>query len=234
VAVVAMAEGFLGRWSQRKQAVREGKPADSVDIRPAVPAESRVPAAPRAPVPPVARPAPTSEQGPGAEPASPPAPVAQPEPPSMQDVAALNAESDFKPFMARAVSPEVRNAAMKKLFADPHFNVMDGLDIYIDDYSIPDPLPAAMLRKMASAQFLNLFDDKESQTRAAASDTPAGASAAAAMADADADADPGPDAGTDGPDNPALGMTEGQAQKAAGAGPAPDATPDTDKTDPAV
>jgi hypothetical protein len=95
-------------------------------------------------------------------------------------------------------------------------------------------LPAAMLRKMASAQFLNLFDDKESQTRAAASDTPAGASAAAAMADADADADPGPDAGTDGPDNPALGMTEGQAQKAAGAGPAPDATPDTDKTDPAV
>jgi hypothetical protein len=31
----------------------------------------------------------------------------------------------------------VKNAAMKKLFADPHFNVMDRLDIYIDDYSSP-------------------------------------------------------------------------------------------------
>lgn len=61
--------------------------------------------------------------------------------------------------MARDVSPEVRNAAMKKLFADPQFNVMDGLDTYIDDYARPDPLPAAMLRQMASAQFLKLFDD---------------------------------------------------------------------------
>ena len=30
---------------------------------------------------------------------------------------------------------------MKKLFSDPHFNVMDGLDTYIDDYGKPDPLP---------------------------------------------------------------------------------------------
>ena len=50
---------------------------------------------------------------------------------------------------------------MKKLFADPHFNVMDGLDIYIDDYSKPDPIPEAMLRKLASAKFLGLFDEEE-------------------------------------------------------------------------
>ena len=30
---------------------------------------------------------------------------------------------------------------MKKLFSDPHFNVMDGLDTYIDDYGKPDPIP---------------------------------------------------------------------------------------------
>lgn len=60
--------------------------------------------------------------------------------------------------MARDVAPEVKNVAMKKLFADPHFNVMDGLDIYIDDYTQPDPLPAAMLRQMVSAQFLNLVE----------------------------------------------------------------------------
>ena len=43
---------------------------------------------------------------------------------------------------------------MKKLFADPHFNVMDGLDTYIDDYAKPDPIPPAMLRQLASAKFL--------------------------------------------------------------------------------
>jgi hypothetical protein len=58
------------------------------------------------------------------------------------------------------MDPAVRNAAMKKLFADPHFNVMDGMDTYIDDYSLPDPLSAATLRKMASAQFLKLFDEE--------------------------------------------------------------------------
>ncbi|NCP55654.1 MAG: DUF3306 domain-containing protein, partial [Rhodoferax sp.] len=55
-----------------------------------------------------------------------------------------------------------------KLFADPHYNLMDGLDIYIDDYSIPSPLPAATLRQMASAKFLNLFDEDPSEAKAAA------------------------------------------------------------------
>jgi hypothetical protein len=50
---------------------------------------------------------------------------------------------------------------MKKLFADPHFNVMDGLDIYIDDYSKSDPIPEAMLRAMTSSKFLKLFDEEE-------------------------------------------------------------------------
>ena len=62
---------------------------------------------------------------------------------------------------------------MKQLFTDPHFNVMDRLDIYIDDYSIPDPLPQSMLRQMASAKFLNLFDDEEENgKKAAAGATP--------------------------------------------------------------
>uniref|UniRef100_B1XTZ3 Uncharacterized protein n=1 Tax=Polynucleobacter necessarius subsp. necessarius (strain STIR1) TaxID=452638 RepID=B1XTZ3_POLNS len=37
------------------------------------------------------------------------------------------------------VDPTVQQAALKEMFTDPHFNVMDGLDIYIDDYSKPDP-----------------------------------------------------------------------------------------------
>ena len=65
------------------------------------------------------------------------------------------------------MSPEVRNLAMKKLFADPHFNVMDGLDIYIGDYTQPDPLPEGMLRKMASAHAMGFFDhEKQAEAEA--------------------------------------------------------------------
>jgi len=57
----------------------------------------------------------------------------------------LTFESDFKAFMQAKVEEGVKRAALKKLFADPRFNVMDGLDVYIDDYSKDDPIPAAML-----------------------------------------------------------------------------------------
>jgi hypothetical protein len=83
----------------------------------------------------------------------------------LADAQQLTPDSDFTGFMARGVAPEVKNAAMKKLFADPHFNVMDRLDIYIDDYSQPDPLPLAMLRQMTSAKTLNLFDDEPEQAK---------------------------------------------------------------------
>ena len=145
-----MAEGFLGRWSQRKQAQRAGLPLKEPPPKPS-PAPAGI-APPLMSASPVLSPvAPAEAQAPAPEPAPPP--------PSLEDAGRLTPASDFRPFMARDVSPEVRNAAMKKLFADPQFNVMDRLDTYIDDYSRPDPLPAAMLRQMASAQFLKLFDD---------------------------------------------------------------------------
>jgi hypothetical protein len=46
---------------------------------------------------------------------------------------------------------------MKKMFSDPHFNVMDGLDIYIDDYTKPDPIPMEMLKRMAQSDMLGIF-----------------------------------------------------------------------------
>ena len=153
-----MSEGFLGRWARRKQDARAGRSLEEPvvpEVMPAAPppASSAVPAAPDA------APASSAESA--------------PPPPTLDDVRVLTPESDFKPFMAREVAPEVKNAAMKKLFADPHFNVMDGLDIYIDDYSKPDPLPAPMLRKLASAQFLNLFDeDKKEQPTTPAAPAP--------------------------------------------------------------
>jgi Protein of unknown function (DUF3306) len=78
---------------------------------------------------------------------------------TLPDIASLNMASDFKPFMQANVPAESRNAALKKLFADPSFNVMDGLDTYVADYSLPDPIPAEMLKELLKSKALSLFDD---------------------------------------------------------------------------
>ncbi len=166
--VVAVAEdNFLGRWSRRKLDVREGKP---------------LPPEPPAPAPPVvtgravgAGPADASTAGAQTEfdrdarPSSPVEPPPTPAPaPTLEDAQALTSQSDFTPYGARDVAPEVRNVAMKKLFSDPHFNVMDRMDIYIDDYSRPDPIPPELLRSLTSARFLDLFDDVKNEKERAA------------------------------------------------------------------
>lgn len=148
--------GFLSRWSRRKAQVREG-----VEVPAAPPAPVEAPTKAKIVVPvPAANPAPTVAEATPAPPA-----------PTLEDVAALTRESDYTRFVARDVAPDVKNAALKKLFGDPHFNVMDGLDTYIDDYGKPDPLPMSKLRQMVQAQALRLFDDDEAQQPAAASAT---------------------------------------------------------------
>lgn len=132
--------GFLARWSRRKAGLDES-PADLP------PAEASTPEpAPPEPAPPDPPAATVAE-------ASPPPPL-----PTLADVARLGADADFAPFMARGVDATVQRAALKKLFADPHFNVMDGLDTYIDDYGRPDPIPLAVLRRMTQSAALRLFE----------------------------------------------------------------------------
>ena len=148
------ANGFLGRWAQRKNDALLGKPL----VEPAAPATP----APLAVTTPVVRGSSDEMPVPEAVPVDEPSPAL-----SLDDVKLLTKDSDFKPFMAQNVAPQVRNAAMKKLFEDPHFNIMDGLDIYIDDYSISEPIPESMLRQMASAKFLNLFEEEKDDNIAA-------------------------------------------------------------------
>ena len=69
--------------------------------------------------------------------------------------------SDYTEFLNPQVDENLRRAALKKLFQDPHFNVMDGLDTYIDDYSKPDPIPEAMLRTLEHAKGLLFPEEKE-------------------------------------------------------------------------
>ena len=135
--------GFLSRWARRKAQSRGGGVAV-----PEPPAAEAV----TAPV----TPHNASADAPPAEPL-----------PTMADVAQLTRESDYARFVATGVDEGVKRAAMKKLFTDPHFNLMDGLDTYIDDYGKPDPIPLTMLRQMNQSRFLHLFDDEDDAQSAA-------------------------------------------------------------------
>jgi hypothetical protein len=153
-------EGFLSRWSRRKAQVQRGEP----------PAEP--PAAAVAPVP-VATVAPPVPDTPAAAP-----------PPTLEEARALDPRADdFSRFVGRDVDPQVRHTALKTLFSDPHFNVIDGLDVYIDDYGKPDPLPPGMLRNLAQSTALGLFPERrEPVPETAPEDPPALAEAPASEA----------------------------------------------------
>jgi len=66
----------------------------------------------------------------------------------MEDASLLTHDSDYSRFVARDVDEGVKRAAMKKLFSDPHFNLMDGLDTYIEDYNTFEPIPPEMLHAL--------------------------------------------------------------------------------------
>jgi len=162
-------ENFFSRWSRRKAQVRQDvvapavPPADPLTagiadaaVRPVVSPDTAAPAA--APVA-TSRAVEGLEHDDAGGPAG--AAAASPVPqPTLDEARALTPASDFTRFVAPGVDTEVKNAAMKKLFADPHFNVMDGLDTYIDDYGRSDPIPKAMLRQMVQARMLGLLDDE--------------------------------------------------------------------------
>lgn len=151
------ASGFLSRWARRKEAARAG---ESVAPEPVAPATTLSPLpesiAPTVVVEPAVDGTDLGAQPVGTAPAAEPAPT-------MADVALLGRASDYSRFVASGVDEGVKRAAMKKLFADPHFNVMDGLDTYIDDYGRPDPIPLAMLRRMNQSKLLQLFDDDDNE-----------------------------------------------------------------------
>ena len=145
-------EGFLRRWARLK-AQPEPAPVD-------------------APRPPVA--APQSALQPVPQPKAAPAGVTERPAPTLEDVALLTPESDYAAFVAGGVDPVVRRLALKKLFADPNFAVMDGLDIYISDYNKASPLTDAMLASLKHAPNVldRLFGKNDEPDEAAGPDTP--------------------------------------------------------------
>ena len=128
--------GFLSRWSRLKLEAQRAE-AEAAAAKEAAHA--------------------AQAQAPASEPVEPAAPAV--ELPALESLEGLN--SDYAAFMQPEVEEDAKRAALKKLFADPHFNQMDGLDIYIDDYTQFEPLPDAMKLALVSAQDFLLDADKE-------------------------------------------------------------------------
>ena len=117
-------EGFLSRWSRRKQEEPEEleeptKPNESVD--------------------------PLDSDANGTLPRSsaelenvpPPAPLTDED---MPDLETMNQDSDYSGFMSPKVSDGLRKLALRKMFQGDEFNIRDGLDDYDDDYTKFEPL----------------------------------------------------------------------------------------------
>ena len=115
----------LSRWSRRKL------DAARTEQAPSAVAQS-VPATGRSDVP-----------GPGAATEAPSTPAAQLARSELPPIDSLTPESDFTGFFQPQgeVDEALKRAALKQLLRDPRFNVMDGLDIYVGDYTKSDPIP---------------------------------------------------------------------------------------------
>lgn len=145
-----MSDSFFSRWSRRKLEVRtqekEGLPVAQV----AEPSLAQLPAQ---------QPAGNLANSPSAlavpvDSAAPELPL-----PTELDLKAVEQGGDIKAFLVDKVSPELKNKAFKALFSRPEFNVMDGLDIYIDDYNKFTPLSQDDIGKMSlSKQLLSRPD----------------------------------------------------------------------------
>lgn len=86
--------------------------------------------------------------------AVPPGTVAVAEPavlPTLESLAAQGLEADYSVFMQGAVEEVVKRAAIQQLFKAPIFNVMDGLDVYIEDFNVFEPLLASEVSGLSHA-----------------------------------------------------------------------------------
>jgi hypothetical protein len=200
-------EGFLRRWARVK-----ASGGDAVAEAPPRPAS-----APAAPAPaPAAKPQPPAAPADAVADSAAGAP-AQQSALTLDDAAKLTPASDFSAFVSQGVDKDVRRLALKKLFSDPHFNVLDRLDMYMDDYNKPDPVSAAMLAGLQHARSaLRRPEEVQAElARMAALEPPPHPggvaqpmpvralpeeAAAPAVAAAQADAEPGPDAAAPVPD----------------------------------
>ena len=163
-------ENFASRWSRRKIEARKEKPAEpepsSERTVPAVPADADTAAAP-----------------PGA-----PAPRELPPLESLKGLA-----SEYTEFLKPGVDENLRRSALKKLFADPHFENFERFEAYCEDFTKGEPIPLAMLKTLEHAKDLLFGDEKKKDAHAEAekpASEPPNEAAAKAQGDARAEMPP--------------------------------------------
>ena len=83
---------------------------------------------------------------------------------ALPPVGSLTIDSDFTAFLKPKVDEALKRQALKQLFRDPRFNVMDGLDVHIDDYSIPDPISPELVRQLVQGRYI--FDPPPTRVNA--------------------------------------------------------------------
>ncbi len=158
-----MNERFLSRWSRRKHDSRRGEEsAEPEPSRASAPDDAgagqqlRDEASPPASAPTASARSPETT----APDAAPPQSTKQATTPELPPIESLTPESDFRAFMQPGVDGATRNAALAQLFRDPRYNVMDGLDVYIDDYTQADPIPSSMLARLKQLHTIGLSDEE--------------------------------------------------------------------------
>src|SRR6266568_6682463 len=137
-AMIADDKNFVSRWSRRKIEARKTteKPAE-----PKPPSEP----APAAPA--------ISNAG---SVAAPPAPSELPPLESLKGLA-----SEYTEFLKPGVDENLRRSALKKLFADPHFEKFERFEAYCEDFTQGEPIPLAMLKTLEHAKELLFGDEKK-------------------------------------------------------------------------
>ena len=142
-------ENFASRWSRRKIEARR------TEEKPAEPKPSSEPAVSAVPADAAAAP-------PGA-----PAPRELPPLESLKGLA-----SEYTEFLKPGVDENLRRSALKKLFADPHFENFERFEAYCEDFTKGEPIPLAMLKTLQHAKGL-LFDDEKKEDAHAEAEKPA-------------------------------------------------------------
>ena len=142
-----MSDSFFSRWSRQKSLQRDLDQArDQATTNPT----------PLAPT----RPAPSGE-GEDANPlvASEDATQTNQPIPTLEDTASLEVGANVSRFLRDGVSEAVKGAALKKLFADPAYNVISDMDDYVEDYSKMATMTTLEVSKLQQSKDLYLFED---------------------------------------------------------------------------
>ncbi len=140
-------ENFLSRWSRRKRQIQTGGDAAGEDLATLEKGDAGAAVGPRSVKPAAGQPAPLAEQAEheapsgeadlaGYEDGQPGGKSDGPRDFSDVDFDKLDFESDYTTFMEKDVPDDVRNLALRKLWAsNPVLTFMDGLDDYCEDYT---------------------------------------------------------------------------------------------------